>query len=765
MAVAAHVRLEDELRAKDSERARRYAATVRPAIAALRFVRPDRRQSDHSTAAGRVATRGGGDTPKVIDVASNEEDYTGRASDEGPLEEDHEERDVRVVAAEKGETTPDGETLNEEGGAKSIDEVPSEEGDLAAADEAQTEEGDARLLDETPAEEGDVKSLDEAQTEEGGTTSPNEVQPAGMAKVRLATKQTKKGAKRRRVERAMRKSSQKATEVERAVAALDDERRVRRRRQAKAARAELARRQQVAQARTGHKVSAKVSLVQRTPASPMAKNPGVSGIAADDGLPTATVLVDEERVAIKLDSGARYSVAGTDWMQRGERLRKAAPVECVEGIGGFPLNVLGVWAFTMRNAYGQVVELEACIIEGCADEFLVGVDFLRQHRATMDFECNEVKYFDHDKLVIIPFRTEDDEGGAKVAAVRLVKQSRLVRSAVTPVEVMVTAPDSEEGIFVPTQRCGTVMLAATVTTAKSGKAWIPVINVHGGRTKLPAKKELGAWVPVEADMQLLKMSGDLKTNKVEEWLTMLGDCETPLGNEAEVHIGTKDPNSRRLVLKLLRAYRKVSKEAGDCPPVTALDVEHHIDTGSEKPIMLKRRRHVQSEDAIMEDNVSKMLRAGVIEEGYGAWGFPVVLVRNKDGEVRFCVDYRALNKVTKRDAYPLPRIDETLEALGGARLFTTLDLKAGYWQISVAPEDRDKTAFTTKQGLYRFVRMPFGLMKAPSTFQRMMNGVLRGLTWSTCLVYLDDIVVYTQGGIERHVVSSLPCWNGCQLPV
>ncbi|KAE8973239.1 hypothetical protein PR002_g26257 [Phytophthora rubi] len=407
----------------------------------------------------------------------------------------------------------------------------------------------------------------------------------------------------------------------------------------------------------------------------------------------------------------------------------------------------------MRNAYGQVVELEACIIEGCADEFLVGVDFLRQHRATMDFECNEVKYFDHDKLVIIPFRTEDDEGGAKVAAVRLVKQSRLVRSAVTPVEVMVTAPDGEEGIFVPTQRCGTVMLAATVTTAKSGKAWIPVINVHGGRTKLPAKKELGTWVPVEADMQLLKMSGDLKTDKVEEWLTMLGDCETPLDNEAEVRIGTKDPDSRRLVLKLLRAYRKVSKEAGDCPPVTALDVEHHIDTGSEKPIMLKRRRHAQSEDAIMKDNVSKMLRAGVIEEGNGAWGFPVVLVRKKDGEVRFCVDYRALNKVTKRDVYPLPRIDETLEALGGARLFSTLDLKAGYWQISVAPEDRDKTAFTTKQGLYRFVRMPFGLMNAPSTFQRMMNGVLRGLTWSTCLVYLDDIVVYTRGGIERHVVE------------
>jgi hypothetical protein len=126
-----------------------------------------------------------------------------------------------------------------------------------------------------------------------------------------------------------------------------------------------------------------------------------------------------------------------------------------------------------------------------------------------------------------------------------------------------------------------------------------------------------------------------------------------------------------------------------------------------------------------------MLNAGVIEEGDGAWGFPVVLVKKRDGEVRFCIDYRALNKVTKRDVYPLPRIDETLEALGGARLFTTLDLRSGYWQIGMALGDRDKTAFTTKQGLYRFKRMPFGLMNAPSTFQRMMNGVLRGLrAWS-----------------------------------
>ena len=109
--------------------------------------------------------------------------------------------------------------------------------------------------------------------------------------------------------------------------------------------------------------------------------------------------------------------------------------------------------------------------------------------------------------------------------------------------------------------------------------------------------------------------------------------------------------------------------------------------------------------------------------------------------------------MTPKDVYPLPRIDETLEQLGGARRFSTLDLKAGYWQIGVAPRDQDKTAFVTRRGLFRFKRMPFGLSNAPATFQRMMDCLLRGLTWLCCLVYLDDIIVYSPGGPGRHAVE------------
>ncbi|OWZ00561.1 Gag-pol fusion protein [Phytophthora megakarya] len=292
------------------------------------------------------------------------------------------------------------------------------------------------------------------------------------------------------------------------------------------------------------------------------------------------------------------------------------------------------------------------------------------------------------------------------------------------------------------------MLPTTVTEVQNGRTWIPAVNSSEERVKLPSKKILGTWVPLDEDVAVLEVNGELEHSKVRSWLNELGDSHTPLDNEDEVQIGIEDEGSRRLVIRLLRAYRGLMTNIGACPPATKVHVEHHIDTGDAAPIMLKRRRQAQTEDTVVEDNVKSMLSSGVIEEGTGA------LSEEENGEVRFCVDYRALNKITRKDVYPLPRIDEMLDTLGGALRFTKLDLRAGYWQVvRVAPKDKEKTAFTTKGGLYQFVRMPFGLTNAPSTFQRLMNSVLRGLTWITCLVYADDIAIYTRGGIEHHLVQ------------
>ena len=125
------------------------------------------------------------------------------------------------------------------------------------------------------------------------------------------------------------------------------------------------------------------------------------------------------------------------------------------------------------------------------------------------------------------------------------------------------------------------------------------------------------------------------------------------------------------------------------------------------------------------------------------------MVTKKDGSIRFCVDYRKLNGVTLRDSYPLPRINDCLDSLCGAKWFSTLDLASGYWQMGVHPDDREKTAFTCQSGLFQFKVLPFGLTNAPSSFKRLMEKVLAGLQFDICLIYLDDVIMKSDQGPSK----------------
>jgi len=177
---------------------------------------------------------------------------------------------------------------------------------------------------------------------------------------------------------------------------------------------------------------------------------------------------------------------------------------------------------------------------------------------------------------------------------------------------------------------------------------------------------------------------------------------------------------------------------------------HRIDTGDSMPMRQTLKRQPFHLLDKIDENVQNMLKAGVIEPSCSPWTSNIVVVTKKDGSLRFCVDYRKLNSVTRRDAHPLPRIDSCLDALSGARYYSAFDLRSGYHQVQMDMRDADKTTFIVRTGTYRFRRVPFGLCNAGSTFQRVMDLALNGLNFYMCLVYLDDIIVYS-ATVEEHL--------------
>jgi len=171
-------------------------------------------------------------------------------------------------------------------------------------------------------------------------------------------------------------------------------------------------------------------------------------------------------------------------------------------------------------------------------------------------------------------------------------------------------------------------------------------------------------------------------------------------------------------------------------------LQHDIDTGDAHPIRQAPRKPPLAARKAEDEILNEMLKTGVIEPSMSSWASPVCLVRKKDNTFRFCIDYRRVNAVSKKDAYPIPDIQDALDNLRGAKYFATFDLLSGYWQLGLIERAKERSAFCTRRGLFHFTRMPFALTGAPSTFCRLMSIVLREYLWEICLCYLDDIIIF-----------------------
>jgi len=180
-------------------------------------------------------------------------------------------------------------------------------------------------------------------------------------------------------------------------------------------------------------------------------------------------------------------------------------------------------------------------------------------------------------------------------------------------------------------------------------------------------------------------------------------------------------------------------------------VRHRIDLTDDTPFKQKHRRIPPAMIDEVRGHLQQLLASGIIRKSYSPWASNVVLARKKDNSLRMCVDYRQLNQRTIKDSYALPRIEEILDSLSGAKYFTVLDMKSGYHQVEIEETHKQRTAFTVGPlGFYEFNRLPFGLANAPATYQRLMEECLGDLHLKMCFIYLDDLIIFSST-YEEHM--------------
>ena len=278
------------------------------------------------------------------------------------------------------------------------------------------------------------------------------------------------------------------------------------------------------------------------------------------------------------------------------------------------------------------------------------------------------------------------------------------------------------------------------------------------------KKGMILGTATEYDSEVLEYSGEAETPSAEEAnyspcgnisddakvMEIKQDSES-LGDNIPDHIKIMVDKSKEHLTEeqihqlsdcLLEFQDVFAKDEFDLGDFT--EIQHEIDTGNAKPVKERPRRTPACFVGEEESHLRKMLEAGVIQPSTSDWASAPVLIRKRDGSVRWCIDYRGLNSVTVKDVFPLPLIEDCMDSLAGKEWFSKLDANSAYWQIRIKESDRKKTAFTTKYGLFEHVKMGFGLCNAPATFSRAINLVMRGLNWKVALAFLDDILIMGQ---------------------
>jgi len=462
------------------------------------------------------------------------------------------------------------------------------------------------------------------------------------------------------------------------------------------------------------------------------------------------------RIQFMIDTGAAVSLVRRDvWEQVEESHSNMASWSGCRLVGaeGSTIPVRGVAKLDFTMA-GILMTAEFLVTDQLSSEAILGLDFLEQNKCIINAEQHTVHI--NGKAISLGPRPGK---GTSPSTLHVVISERLHIPPLSEMEVTGSTMQSVKllqghpYLIEPTDSQTPAMIATAVfspSLADGERTLIPLrvlnplsqpITIHKG-TKVAQICEIPE---PEAITPASSVGLDASTTPSNVPLEAKEELWKLVGKSAANLTAQQQEKLYKVLLGFADVFAFTESELGRTDKL-----QHTITTETNHPVRLPPRRVPSAHKEEVHQLIQDMLKRDVIQPSASPWASPIVIVRKKDGSARFCVDYRKLNQVTRKDAYPIPRIDDTLDTLSGSKWFSTLDLLSGYWQVEVAEADREKTAFSTQHGLFEFKVMPFGLCNAPATFQRLMDLVLAGVQWSHCLVYLDDIIVVGKD-FEEHL--------------
>ena len=366
------------------------------------------------------------------------------------------------------------------------------------------------------------------------------------------------------------------------------------------------------------------------------------------------------------------------------------------------------------------------------EPLIIGIDFLCHFKAVMDFDKCSLT-LGNSLLRLSKFQTNE---GKVYSSCQVVTQERLEIPPNCVLRATAGLTDTLSGDVVISST-GHNKGALLPNILVKSRETVPIQLVNDTDDTIVLQRGHIVGNAVECDGVLLDPKESIARNEESVTKTSLPEHLEGLWKRSGKSLNKQETQE---VYSLLSEFQDIfSKGSHDLGCFT--EIKHSINTGNEKPVKHPMRRTPIGFEGEEEENLKLMLDIGIITESSSDWASAPVLVRKRDGTVRYCVDFRSLNAKTVKDLFPLPSISQCLDQLSGNMYFSTLDMASGYWQIEIDEKDRHKTAFITKYGLFEHQRMAFGLCNAPATFQRVIQFVLRGLTWNKILAFLDDVIV------------------------